>query len=168
MSSHCLVHARSTYSSFAQNQSSTKKCQNRGWTYTLFAFRPARVRSMQCSTATPDRQHTFSPVETLMGGWAHDITSLHSFWTCWLLGVESWATREKTSLTRAVTLACRLYMTTAHRSPFSRDAARCRRKCPELITSNAFTCLESYKKREPFLRANTRVIPARRIGTRRS
>ena len=139
------MHARITYSSFAQNHSSTKKCQNLGCTNTSFEFLPIRVRSMQCSAHTPVRLHTFSPVSTLIGGCAHDITSLHTFWICWLLGVVSCATSENTSRTLATTLFCLLYMTTAHLSPFSRHVPRCLLKCPELITSNAFTCAYAWK-----------------------
>lgn len=85
------------------------------------------------------------PVTTLIGGCAHDMTSLHTRWIGWLRGVVSCATSVNTSRILLATLFCRLYMTTAHRSPFSRDTPRCRLKCPALITSYAFVCAYAWK-----------------------
>ena len=83
-----------------------------------------------------------------MGGWAQDMTSLQILWIRWLCGVVSWATRENTSRTFPATLFCRLYITTAQRSPFSRHVPRCRLKCPELITSKALACAYAWKSSE--------------------
>ena len=100
---------------------------------------------MQCSVLIPVRQHVLCPVSTLIGGWAHDITSLQIRWMCMLLGVVSWFTSAKLSLTRFCTAFCRLYIWIAHFSPLSRLWLMCRMKFPALITSYALIWLYAWK-----------------------